>query len=82
MSACDACNPQSIVTEILEGFKNPSAVQVVHDREKAITQTIQRANIGDIVLVAGKGHETYQQIGDIQIPFSDMDVVKKTLMLD
>ena len=72
--------PQSIVTEIRQGFKHPSAVQVIHDRAKAITQTIQLANIGDIVLVAGKGHETYQQIGDIQIPFSDTDVVKKALM--
>ena len=61
-------------TDIMKGFTNPTKIIVQHDRSKAIQDIIQCAKAGDCVLIAGKGAETYQQIGDTKIPFSDMEV--------
>ncbi len=64
-------NPKSIVADILLGLAIDSAVVIEHNRRLAILHALTSANAGDIVLIAGKGHERYQQIGDEKIPFSD-----------
>jgi UDP-N-acetylmuramyl tripeptide synthase len=49
------------------------------DREKAIRRAIESAGSGDVVLLAGKGHETYQTLKDKTIPFDDRDVARTIL---
>ncbi len=72
-------NPEEIVADILRGFTNPTKIIVQHDRSQAIACSIQYAKPGDCVLIAGKGAEAYQQIGDLKIPFSDVEKVKEIL---
>jgi UDP-N-acetylmuramoyl-L-alanyl-D-glutamate--2,6-diaminopimelate ligase len=52
---------------------------VERNRARAIALALADAVPGDIVLVAGKGHEAYQQVGDLRLPFSDHAVVERTL---
>lgn len=54
----------------------PNAIEI-GDREEAIRIAIEQARNGDIVLIAGKGHETYQIIGDKKLPFDDYEIAKK-----
>jgi UDP-N-acetylmuramoyl-L-alanyl-D-glutamate--2,6-diaminopimelate ligase len=61
--------PQSIIDQILAGMPTPS--EVIEDRAAAIAYAIESADDDDIILVAGKGHEQYQQTGDLRRPFSD-----------
>ncbi len=68
-------SPQKIVADILAGCGNAGSVSVVHDRAQAIMNAISGAKPGDVVLVAGKGHETYQEIAGEKKPFSDQSVV-------
>ena len=65
--------PAAIRADILSGMQQPS-VQIA-DRRKAIEAAWQQAQQGDIILVAGKGHESSQQMGELKIPFSDRQVV-------
>ena len=51
------------------------------DRREAIRQAVGMANPGDVVLLAGKGHETYQEIHGVKHPFDDLAVLKETLEL-
>ncbi|MHC4647709.1 MAG: UDP-N-acetylmuramoyl-L-alanyl-D-glutamate--2,6-diaminopimelate ligase [Planctomycetota bacterium] len=73
--------PQDIITEIVAGFRDPHAagITVEPDRKKAIALAIKTADKNDIVLIAGKGHETYQIIGTEKFDFSDKDVALKCL---
>jgi UDP-N-acetylmuramoyl-L-alanyl-D-glutamate--2,6-diaminopimelate ligase len=78
-------NPRSesgdaIIADIRAGMAARQAV-VIRDREGAIRQAVSDARPGDVVLVAGKGHETYQIVGDQRRPFSDQAVVRRTLGL-
>jgi UDP-N-acetylmuramoyl-L-alanyl-D-glutamate--2,6-diaminopimelate ligase len=68
-------DPALIVADIMKGFSDPNNIIVQHDRSKAIRDVIHYAKPGDCVLIAGKGAETYQQIGEQKIPFSDIDHV-------
>ncbi|MGH8277969.1 MAG: UDP-N-acetylmuramoyl-L-alanyl-D-glutamate--2,6-diaminopimelate ligase [Gammaproteobacteria bacterium] len=68
-----------IVQEILAGLHAAGKVQVERERARAIAAAISAAASGDVVLVAGKGHETYQLVGDRRMPFSDTEVVVKLL---
>ncbi|TCL58275.1 UDP-N-acetylmuramoylalanyl-D-glutamate--2,6-diaminopimelate ligase [Hydrogenispora ethanolica] len=75
-------NPLSIIQEIEAGFKkaNPAAsYQVEPDREKAIRKIIGLANDSDIVIIAGKGHETYQEFADRTIHFDDREIARAAL---
>jgi UDP-N-acetylmuramoyl-L-alanyl-D-glutamate--2,6-diaminopimelate ligase len=65
----------AIVAEILAGLREPGRAAVERNRARAIALAVGEARPGDIVLVAGKGHEPYQQIGDLRLPFSDREVV-------
>jgi UDP-N-acetylmuramoyl-L-alanyl-D-glutamate--2,6-diaminopimelate ligase len=49
------------------------------DREKAIRRALDEAKLGDVVLIAGKGHETYQQLKDKTVPFDDREIAKRVL---
>jgi len=69
----------SIIKDILQGLSVHVAAVVEHDRRRAIAHAIQCAKAGDIVLIAGKGHETYQQMGTEILPFSDVVEVKRCL---
>ncbi len=72
-------SPQAIINEIKTGFTKLKTVTVELDRKKAIQFAVQNAKVGDIVLVAGKGHETKQIIGDLVLPFDDVEEVKQAL---
>lgn len=72
-------NPETIIKEILGGIKNKEAVVVEPDRRQAIRYALTHAQVGDAVLIAGKGHETYQQIGEEKRHFSDVEEVEKQL---
>ena len=72
-------DPQDIVAQIRAGLKSPRKMPVVLDREEAIRAALNVAQPGDCVLVAGKGHEDYQIIGDERLPFSDREVVARLL---
>jgi UDP-N-acetylmuramoyl-L-alanyl-D-glutamate--2,6-diaminopimelate ligase len=68
-------SPQKIVADILAGCSDAKPVKVIHDRQQAILTAISEAKPGDVVLVAGKGHETYQEIAGEKKTFSDQSVV-------
>lgn len=70
-------NPEQIISEISKYMKKPHIVEI--DRHKAIAKAIKLAKKEDIVLIAGKGHETYQEIEGVKYPFSDQKHAKKAL---
>ena len=63
--------PQAIISQILLGLSHNECVQVQGDRALAIAQTIAAAAAEDVILIAGKGHEDYQEVGGAKHPFSD-----------
>ncbi len=65
----EACS--KIIDEICRGFSHPGAVKVIEDRAQAIGHAIAAAADGDLVLIAGKGHENYQIVGLERLPFDD-----------
>ena len=69
----------AIVADILAGFLAPQAVVVQRDRAAAIARAIAEAAPGDVVLVAGKGHEPYQEIAGVKHPFEDAAVARECL---
>ena len=69
----------AIVADILKGFDRPDAVLVQRDRAAAIARAIGTASSSDIVLVAGKGHEPYQEIAGVRHPFDDTAVARALL---
>lgn len=72
--------PQAIIDEILTGMEEASAkVLVEPDRRVAIALALREARDGDVVLIAGKGHEDYQIVGDTILPFDDRQVVRELL---
>jgi UDP-N-acetylmuramoyl-L-alanyl-D-glutamate--2,6-diaminopimelate ligase len=64
--------PENIISQILLGLSHDRCVQVQADRGLAIAETLAAAAPVDVVLVAGKGHEEYQEIAGVKQPFSDM----------
>ena len=69
----------AIVADIVAGFSNPQAVVVERDRRKAIARALGEAGADDIVLIAGKGHETYQEVAGVKHPFDDGQVAREML---
>lgn len=74
-------DPQQIITDILAGFKSVNDVVVESDRAKAIEYIRTIAKKGDVVVVAGKGHEDYQILNDRTIHFDDREEVRKAFEL-
>ncbi len=74
-------NPEEIMKEILKGVSDDkkSSCQLIGDRQEAIKQAINTAQINDIVVLAGKGHEKTQEIGSLFYPFDDADIAKSVL---
>ena len=68
-----------IVADILEGFVDAAGVTVQRDRDAAIRQAIAQAGPDDVVLIAGKGHEPYQDVAGVRHPFVDADVARDAL---
>lgn len=71
--------PQAIVADILTGLVDAGLVQVVFGRAEAVTSAIMQAAEQDVVLVAGKGHEDYQLVGDRRLDYSDRITVARLL---
>jgi UDP-N-acetylmuramoyl-L-alanyl-D-glutamate--2,6-diaminopimelate ligase len=74
-------DPQRIALDIEVGIRRQhrNNYQVLLDREQAIATAISMAQKGDIILIAGKGHENYQIIGDTTIHFNDVEIAHKYL---
>ncbi|WP_051207154.1 UDP-N-acetylmuramoyl-L-alanyl-D-glutamate--2,6-diaminopimelate ligase [Saccharospirillum impatiens] len=73
-------NPRSessaaILADIRQGFARSENVTEIPDRRSAIEQTLARCGAGDVVLIAGKGHEAYQEVMGTRHPFSDQETV-------
>jgi len=87
--------PGAIIEEVLVGFRGLSihrvslaqgecpdrfpAYAVIEDRREAIRKAIACASPGDLVVIAGKGHETYQILGSQTVPFDDREVARQAL---
>ncbi len=74
-------DPKAIVEDILLGFDNRVPHAVLTDRSEAIKAAVQEAQPGDTVLIAGKGHETFQQLKHTTAPFDDRSIVRLHLGL-
>ena len=72
-------NGDAIVEDIMEGFANPRTVRVIRDRGLAIATAIEEAGPDDIILIAGKGHEPYQEINGVRHDFDDTVTASKAL---
>lgn len=72
-------DPERIIEEVLAGVEDPSLLLVEPDRERAITMAIDEATDGDVVLIAGKGHETYQETAGVRVHFDDREVARHAL---
>ena len=68
---------EKIVENILAGVKDKSRITIKYDRSDAIINTFLCANKDDVILIAGKGHETTQQIGPTLLPFSDRELARR-----
>ncbi|MBI5059878.1 UDP-N-acetylmuramoyl-L-alanyl-D-glutamate--2,6-diaminopimelate ligase [candidate division KSB1 bacterium] len=69
-------DPEAILDEIAAGFPTGYAYERTADRRAAIESALQQAVAGDVIVVAGKGHELYQEIAGKQYPFDDREVVR------
>ncbi|MDE2565023.1 MAG: UDP-N-acetylmuramoyl-L-alanyl-D-glutamate--2,6-diaminopimelate ligase, partial [Burkholderiales bacterium] len=65
--------PLAILAQIRAGIAEPGAVELIEDRRAAIAHAVGRAAAADVVLLAGKGHETTQEAAGVKRPFSDAD---------
>ena len=73
-------DPISIMNDALVGIRRKDVAHAVEpDRKAAITRALNEARPGDIVILAGKGHETYQVLADRTIPFDDREVAREVL---
>jgi UDP-N-acetylmuramyl-tripeptide synthetase len=72
-------NPAQILAQILVGISTQDGVDVIEDRRAAIGHAVKHADARDVVLVAGKGHEDYQEIAGVKHPFLDADVALDAL---
>lgn len=72
-------DPEAIIAEILAGTDADRGITVIPDRREAIKEAMKNAQKGDSLLIAGKGHEAIQIIGDRRVPFSDIDVAEECL---
>ena len=70
--------PEDIIAEIEKGIsKTKGKYTIVVDRKEAMAKAIKMANKKDIVVIAGKGHELYQEVGKEKLPFDERLVIKE-----
>ena len=72
-------SPESILDDIKSGITSLHDVTIEPDRQAAIHYAVMQAKAGDVILIAGKGHENYQLIGDKKYPFDDAEEVQQQL---
>ena len=72
--------PLSIISDICDGFQSMDRVTVRVDRQQAIQTALQMARQGDVVMIAGRGHESTQEIGTRRICFDDRKVARRLLL--
>ena len=77
-------DPERIIDEVQRGAapemrQGNAEVLTIADRREAIAHAIDSASVGDVVLIAGKGHEKYQEIGGRVMPFDDVAVAREAL---
>jgi UDP-N-acetylmuramoyl-L-alanyl-D-glutamate--2,6-diaminopimelate ligase len=73
-------DPLKIISQIENGLKKTTCSYLaISDRREAIYQAIKAANPNDVVLIAGKGHETYQMIGSDKFHFDDREIAIEAL---
>jgi len=70
--------PESILAQIRAGMSRPPDAEILERRE-AIAYAIREARQGDLIVIAGKGHESHQVIGDQVLPFDDQSVAEAIL---
>jgi len=71
-------NPDAIISEVEKGFRSTHYEKIV-ERAEAIRRAVAMAQPRDLVLIAGKGHEKYQEFADHTIPFDDIQVARRAL---
>ncbi|MGL5106003.1 MAG: glutamate ligase domain-containing protein, partial [Plesiomonas shigelloides] len=72
-------DPQAIVADILAGLVAPGVAQVIAGRAEAVTAAVMNAAPNDVVLLAGKGHEDYQIVGQRKLDYSDRETAARLL---
>jgi UDP-N-acetylmuramoyl-L-alanyl-D-glutamate--2,6-diaminopimelate ligase len=72
-------DPQRIIDEVRAGAGGPGQLRIEPDRVTAIGEALAAARPGDAVVIAGKGHESVQEIGEVRLPFDDVDVATEVL---
>lgn len=75
-------DPKQITSDILKGFTPQAKVSVIHDRSQAIARALAEANENDLIVVVGKGHETWQEVRGERSHFSDIEEVCRNLGMD
>ena len=75
-------SPTDIINDMAQGLPAGSSVQVqqITDRAEAIFWAVAQAQAEDVVLIAGKGHETTQEIAGVRHPFNDVEVAQRALV--
>ncbi len=72
--------PMAIIRSIEEGIrKTQGSYEIMEDRRAAISKALDMAQDGDVVILAGKGHETYQEISGVKRPFDEKQIVRELL---
>jgi UDP-N-acetylmuramoyl-L-alanyl-D-glutamate--2,6-diaminopimelate ligase len=72
-------DPQTIIDQMRAGLTDAQAVHENVDRAAAVQETVHRAQPGDVILLAGKGHEDYQEINGVRYPSDDRDLARQAL---
>jgi UDP-N-acetylmuramoyl-L-alanyl-D-glutamate--2,6-diaminopimelate ligase len=76
-------DPNQIIRDVMDGIassETSSAYEVIPDRKEAIVTAVRSARPGDLVVIAGKGHEAYQIVGDRRLHFDDRCVVREAIV--
>ncbi len=77
---CRNEEPQKILEDILRGVDKEKPYVVIKDRKQAIFYAVENARAGDILILAGKGHEEYEIRGNLRLPFSEREIVHAALL--
>ena len=70
-------DPMAIIGDILSGMERPDLAWMEKDREKAIGLALEQGQPGDVIVLAGKGHETYQEVGTQRYPMDEREIVAR-----
>lgn len=74
---CRSEAPHEIIKDILSGIDGESSYTVIEDRSEAIEYAVKSARNGDVIILAGKGHEEYEIVGDERRPFNEKEIVRR-----